>query len=58
MIFPLWPFWRYTLWGFCAAVFWNCCEIAHVRVPFAPFMFGLIINRRANLSHKEPRNDD
>ncbi len=46
MIFPLWPFWRYTPWGWCAAAFWNCCELMRVRVPFAPWVFGLIVNRR------------
>lgn len=46
MIFPLWKFWTYTPWGFCAAIIWNCCEMAGVRVPYAPFVFGLIINRK------------
>lgn len=46
MIFPLLRFWRYTPWGWCAAVLWNCCELCGVRVPFAPQVFGLIIGRK------------
>lgn len=45
MIFPLWRFWTYTPWGFCAAIVWNLTEIARVPCPFAPFMFGLIMGR-------------
>jgi len=46
MIFPLWKFWTYTPWGWVAALIWNCCEILHVRCPFAPFMFGLIMGAK------------
>lgn len=46
MIFPLLRFWRYTPWGWCAAVLWNCCELCGVRVPFAPQVLGLIIGRK------------
>lgn len=46
MIFPLLKFWTYTPWGWVAAIVWNCCEIAGVRCPFAPTMFGWIIGSR------------
>lgn len=46
MIFPLWKFWRYTPWGFAAAIIWNCCELARIRPPVPHILFGLIINRK------------
>jgi hypothetical protein len=46
MNWPLLKFWTYTPLGWCAAVLWNCCEFLHVRVPFAPHVFGLIIGSK------------
>jgi hypothetical protein len=46
MIFPLLPFWRYTPWGWCAAVIWNCSELIGVQCPFGATLFGLIMNAK------------
>lgn len=46
MIFPIWKFWTFSPLGLVAACLWNACELLHVRCPFAPQMFGLIIGAK------------
>lgn len=45
----LWPigrFWTFTPLGWVLAVIWNMSEVLHVRMPFAPWAFGVIIGKK------------
>ncbi|HDL7686837.1 TPA: hypothetical protein U5D73_000737 [Yersinia enterocolitica] len=45
----LWPigrFWTFTPLGWLLAVIWNICELLHLKMPYAPAAFGLIIGCR------------
>ncbi len=42
----LWPigrFWTFTPLGWLLAVIWNICELLHLKMPCAPWAFGVII---------------
>lgn len=45
-IWPLLKFWEYSPQGFVLAVIWNCCEFAHIRMPFAPKAFEIITQKK------------
>jgi len=42
-LWSLTKFWTYSPIGFVCAVVWNCCELLHIKCPFAPWMFAKII---------------
>lgn len=45
----LWPiglFWTFTPLGWVLAVIWNISELLHIRMPLAPWAFGVIIGRK------------
>lgn len=46
MIFSLLKPWRYTPLGYLCAILWNFCEVAGIRCPFAPIVFGRIIGMK------------
>lgn len=45
----LWPiarFWTFSPLGWILAVIWNISELLHVKMPFAPWAFGVIIGHK------------
>ncbi len=44
MIFPLAKFWTYSPHGFVAAIAWNASEMIGIPCPFAPTLFGWIMD--------------
>lgn len=45
IIFPVLKFWKLKPKELSARIFWNFFEIIHIPCPFAPHVFGIIINR-------------
>jgi hypothetical protein len=49
----MWPvakFYKFTPWGFVLACVWNCFEVARKPMPFAPYVFGVIMGLDGKLS--------
>ncbi len=45
-LWPIGQFWTFSPLGWVLAVIWNISELSNIRMPFAPWAFGVIIGRK------------
>lgn len=47
-LWSLYKPWQYSPLGYVLAVVWNITEYMGVRMPFAPYAFGIILGKSGN----------